>query len=203
VVEVGASHPRRPPAPRVGSREHVADAEVHWPSSPPGPHAGQVWAIEVELTPKPAGRTARISKLDRQQNAQITALEDIDPDSPAAPAMRSRIRDRFAELPTQRTDAENKLAALTTAKPRAADPAILDELPYCEDILNGLPPALKARLFAVIDLTILWSKTGGQVTVYATISEETPKALPGILDPRQDGYTTPQHSPRSATTCGH
>ena len=29
------------PPPRVGT-SHVADAEVHWPSSPPGPHAGQV-----------------------------------------------------------------------------------------------------------------------------------------------------------------
>ena len=87
-----------------------------------------------------AALQAQISKLDRQQNAQITALEDIDPDSPAAPAMRARIRDRFAELHTQRTQAETRLAALTAARPRAADPAILDELPYCEDILTSLPP---------------------------------------------------------------
>ena len=43
--------------PGVGAA-HVADAEIHWPSATPGPHAGQVWAIEVELTPKPAARTA-------------------------------------------------------------------------------------------------------------------------------------------------
>jgi hypothetical protein len=135
-----------------------------------------------------AALRAQIAKLDRQQNAQITALEDIDPDSPAAPAMRARIRDRFAELHTQRTEAETRLAALAAAKPRAADPAILDELPYCEDILNGLPPALKARLFAAIDLNILWNKAGGQVTVYATITDATLAFLADLLDPGQDGY---------------
>jgi hypothetical protein len=62
-----------------------------------------------------AALQAQIAKLDRQQNAQITALEDIDPDSLAAPAMRARIRDRFAELHQQRTEAETRLAALTAA----------------------------------------------------------------------------------------
>jgi len=39
---------------------HRPDAEIHWPSLTGSPHAGQVWAIEVELTPKPFGRTAAI-----------------------------------------------------------------------------------------------------------------------------------------------
>ena len=43
-----------------GCREHVPDAEIHWPSVDGSPHAGQVWAIEVELTPKSLGRTSRI-----------------------------------------------------------------------------------------------------------------------------------------------
>jgi hypothetical protein len=38
----------------------VADAEIHWPSIAGSPYAGQVWAIEVELTPKPLARTTRI-----------------------------------------------------------------------------------------------------------------------------------------------
>jgi len=46
--------------PSNAGAPHIADAEIHWPSAPPGPHAGQVWAVEVELTPKPAARTARI-----------------------------------------------------------------------------------------------------------------------------------------------
>lgn len=48
-----------PPGYR-GRREHVPDAEIHWPSLDGSPHAGQVWAIEVELTPKPLARTSRI-----------------------------------------------------------------------------------------------------------------------------------------------
>jgi hypothetical protein len=45
------------PPPRVGT-SHVADGEVHWPSTEAaGQYAGQVGAVEVELTPKPAART--------------------------------------------------------------------------------------------------------------------------------------------------
>jgi hypothetical protein len=44
----------------AGRRGHVPDAEIHWPSITGSPYAGQVWAIEVELTPKPLERTARI-----------------------------------------------------------------------------------------------------------------------------------------------
>jgi hypothetical protein len=38
----------------------VPDAEIHWPSIEGSPYAGQVWAIEVELTPKPLARTTGI-----------------------------------------------------------------------------------------------------------------------------------------------
>src|SRR5271157_2848578 len=41
-------------------REHIPDAEIHWPSIAGSPYAGQVWAIEVELTPKPVARTTGI-----------------------------------------------------------------------------------------------------------------------------------------------
>jgi hypothetical protein len=39
---------------------HVPDAEVFWPGLPAGGYAGQCWAIEAELTPKPLARTAAI-----------------------------------------------------------------------------------------------------------------------------------------------
>ena len=50
-------HAARPTADRGG---HVADAEIHWPSISGSRYAGQVWAVEVELTPKPIARTTRI-----------------------------------------------------------------------------------------------------------------------------------------------
>jgi hypothetical protein len=39
---------------------HLPDAEIHWPSIAASPYPGQVWAVEVELTPKPLARTMRI-----------------------------------------------------------------------------------------------------------------------------------------------
>jgi hypothetical protein len=45
--------------PRNGGR-HLPDAEIHWPSIAGSPYAGQVWAIEIELTPKHVTRTTGI-----------------------------------------------------------------------------------------------------------------------------------------------
>jgi hypothetical protein len=44
----------------TGRGGHVADAEIHWPSIPGSRYGGQVWAVEVELSPKPIDRTTRI-----------------------------------------------------------------------------------------------------------------------------------------------
>jgi hypothetical protein len=46
--------------PAAGRGGHLPDAEIHWPSLPHSPYAGQVWAVEVELTPKPIDRTTTI-----------------------------------------------------------------------------------------------------------------------------------------------
>ncbi len=134
-----------------------------------------------------AALTAQVKKLDAQQDAQVRALEDV-PDGAAGKAMRARINERFTQLHAERTEAEAKLTALTSHQPKAADPAILDEIPYAGDILPALPPALKARLFAAFDLAILWNKETGQATVAVTITDDTLAALPEILDPDQPGY---------------
>ncbi len=54
----------------------MPDAEIHWPSIEPSPYAGQVWAIEVELTPKPLARTIRIMTglLSPMRYAQVIYL---------------------------------------------------------------------------------------------------------------------------------
>jgi hypothetical protein len=114
--------------------------------------------------------------------------------------MRARINTRFAELHTQRTDAETKLAALTNCQPQAADPAILDEIPYAGDI-HTLPPDLKARLLDAFDLAILWNKTDAQATVTAVITDATLQALPAILNPGQNRYhDTPSPQPTQPAT---
>jgi len=77
----------------AGRRDHVPDAEVHWPSIESRPYAGQVWAIEVELTPKPVLRTTRIMAelLAPMTYAQVIYL--------TGPAARSVVTRAAASLP--------------------------------------------------------------------------------------------------------
>jgi hypothetical protein len=79
--------------PAVGRSEHVPDAEIHWPSIEASPYAGQVWAIEVELTPKPVARTTRIMTglLSPMRYAQVVYL--------TAPAARFVVARAVASLP--------------------------------------------------------------------------------------------------------
>jgi hypothetical protein len=78
--------------PGVGTG-HVPDAEVLWPSVPGSPYAGQAWAIEVELTPKPAARvTAIIAGLLSGPYTQVIYLT-----SPAAKPVIDRAAARFTD----------------------------------------------------------------------------------------------------------
>jgi len=72
---------------------HLPDAEVHWPSLPASPYAGQVWAVEIELTPKPLARTTRImgGLLSPPRYAQVIYL--------TAPAARLVVTRAAAGLP--------------------------------------------------------------------------------------------------------
>jgi len=164
-----------------------------------GPHRARLLAAQLPATDAAAaaGRdqqaaalAARIRQLDTAQNAQILSLEQLpaDPADTAAAAMRARITARFAELHHDREQAQAQLNALAADTPKAADPTLLDELPLAGNILPGLDPALKARLFDSFDLQILWNKPGKQATVHVEITEATLQALPGILNPGQDGY---------------
>jgi hypothetical protein len=47
---------------RAGLREHIPDAEVHWPDGSTADFAGECWAIEAELTRKTVARTAAIMR---------------------------------------------------------------------------------------------------------------------------------------------
>ncbi len=73
---------------------HLPDAEVHWPSLDASSYAGQVWAVEIELTPKPLPRTARIMTglLAPARYAQVIYL--------AAPAARPVLARAAAGLPS-------------------------------------------------------------------------------------------------------
>ena len=79
--------------PGPGRDGHVPDAEIHWPSIDGSPYAGQVWAIEAELTPKPTARTVEImiALLTSVRYAQVIYL--------TAPAARTVVTRAAASLP--------------------------------------------------------------------------------------------------------
>jgi hypothetical protein len=73
---------------RLGSRQHLPDAEVHWPDTGPADPpawAGECWAIEVELTAKTVARTTSIMRelLARTGDYGCPAAEASVPGMPA------------------------------------------------------------------------------------------------------------------------
>ncbi len=69
---------------RVGIA-HVPDAEVHWPSLDGAPYAGQIWAIEAELTPKPLARTTGIMRAHADPHQRLRPRAARQPRTPATP----------------------------------------------------------------------------------------------------------------------
>jgi hypothetical protein len=90
---------------RVGI-SHVPDAEVSWPDLSGSSYAGECWAIEAELTPKPLARTTTIMHglLARASDYQPTARPGPGPRYDrviylAAPAARGVVDRAAGALP--------------------------------------------------------------------------------------------------------
>jgi len=100
--------------PAAGRREHLPDAEIHWPSVPGSPYAGQVWAIEVELTPKPLARTTWIMAglLNPLRYAQVIYLT-----APAARPVVARAAVSLAPADQARLVARDLPEAAFTPEP--------------------------------------------------------------------------------------
>jgi hypothetical protein len=69
----------------VGLRQHLPDAEVHWPDGAPVGWAGECWAVETELSPKTVARTTAIMReiLGRTGDYGCPAAEARVPGRPA------------------------------------------------------------------------------------------------------------------------
>jgi hypothetical protein len=93
---------------RVGGG-HLPDAEVSWPEVPASAYAGECWAIEAELTPKPLARTAAIMA------GLLARTADYQPAAPPGPAPRY---DRVVYLasPAARSIVDRAAAALPGAQ---------------------------------------------------------------------------------------
>jgi hypothetical protein len=119
---------------RLGAtRDHVPDAEIHWPDSAGVPWAGECWAVEAELTAKTRSRTAAIMRelLTRTgdygcPSAQV-ALPGLAPRharavylcSPAATGTVARARATLGSL-AERVEIRSLPASASMASPRPA-----------------------------------------------------------------------------------
>ncbi len=68
----------------VGVRQHLPDAEVHWPDGAQVAWAGECWAVEAELTPKTVARTGAIMReiLSRTGDYGCPAADAVVPGRP-------------------------------------------------------------------------------------------------------------------------
>jgi hypothetical protein len=93
---------------RVGAG-HVPDAEVWWPDVPGSRYAGQCWAIEAELTPKPLARTVAIMA------GLLARTADYPPEAPPGMAPRYH-RVVYLVSPAARSVVDRAAAALPAAQ---------------------------------------------------------------------------------------
>ncbi|MGD0244835.1 MAG: recombinase family protein [Streptosporangiaceae bacterium] len=145
-----------------------------------------------------------LARIDTAERALITELEQpADPGDPAAQAYRARIRERFTELYAQRTTTETQLAALQAAAPDEADPALLDALPYAAGIFADAPARIQQALLAALQVQALYNNEDHQVTIRATLTSDTPRAIAALIaDPRTDD-DTPADPPASTDAFSH
>jgi hypothetical protein len=135
------------------------------PSAPPGPPGSASWTRR---------RTRRSSAWN---NSHPTPLIPPRPRcGPDHPPVRRPAHPR--------EQAWTELDTLTAEEaPKAAAPALLDELPLAGDVVPGLDPVLKAPLFGAFDLQVLWDKTNAQVPVGAEIIDATSPSCPPFSTP--------------------
>ena len=139
----------------------------------------------------------RLRQIDAAENAHAREIEALTHDTTGAgtravTALRSRILARFTELEDERDQIDTQLADLAAATPAAADPALLDAMPILGDVLDGAPARLWQQLLAALDIQALYNKNLHQVTIHATITSSTPRAVAAIINDADDHPTAAQ-----------
>jgi site-specific DNA recombinase len=158
-----------------------------------GPERRKLLASQIPATEAQAAAQADrkgtalrkdLARIDLAQRSQILQIESLsaDPADRAAKAMRTRCNERFAELHAERETTENQLADLDTAAPAYGGNAdLLDPLPLIAGIIDQIPARLQAALYQAFDIQCLYRKDKNQVSIYATITTSTPRAVAAIL----------------------
>ena len=143
---------------------------------------------------------AELARIEVAEAGLITELQELGRDtSPAAQAYRARIRARNADLYNERTGIEAKLTELEQAAPPDDDPGLLDQLPVLSRVLADAPDRIKAALLTAFQVQALYNKDMDQVTIWATLTEDTPRTIAALLeDPRTDDDTAAHPTPPAA-----
>lgn len=97
--------------------------------------------------------------------------------------MRARIPDRFAELHHEREQAQAQLDIFQAATPKAAEPALLDELPSPKTSCPTRKPACSTR-----STCRSYGTSPAAKPPLRRDHRDHPAPPPGLLDPGHDGY---------------
>ena len=133
-----------------------------------------------------------LARIDTAEHGLITELETpADPGDPAAEAYRARIRARYAELYDQRIRTEAKLTALQADTPPDDDLSLLDLLPVAAGLFADAPARIREALLTAFDIQALYRSDQHQVTIWVTLTDNTPRTITALLDdPRTDSDTS-------------
>ena len=104
-----------------------------------------------------AGLRDKLARIETAQKGLMTQTEQLGDDkTPAANAMRDRIREQFTERYNEHAAVKAELDALTASIPAVNDPALLEELPYAPGLLADAPDIIREALYAAFDVQCLY-----------------------------------------------
>jgi hypothetical protein len=137
-----------------------------------------------------------LARIDTAEHGLITELEQpADPADPAAQAYRARIRARFADLYAERTATDAKLTTLQAETPQDNDLSLLDLLPVAAGLFADAPDRIREALLAAFDIQALYRSDMHQVTIWATLTSDTPRTITALLDDARTDSDTSSLAP--------
>jgi site-specific DNA recombinase len=127
--------------------------------------------------------TKELARIDLAQRSQILQIDTLsaDPADTAAQAMRTRCSERFTELHHERQAIQAQLDTLATQPDPTGAADLLDNLPLLIDTIDLHPDHIQAALYQAFDIQAIYNTEDHQVSIYATITTSTPRAVAAIL----------------------
>ena len=134
----------------------------------------------------------KLARIETAQKGLMTQTEQLGDDkSPAACAMRDRIREQFTERYNEHAAVKAELDALTAGTaPPSTTRRSWTNCPTPPACSAEAPATIREALYAAFDIQCLYRHDAGQVTIWATITDTTPGIITALTaDPRTDTDT--------------